>query len=272
MIIDNRWAEIIGYSPEELEPVTYEKLISLINPEDLELNKSLIKRHVSGNVEYYEGELRMTHKNGNWVWVSVHGKVLKWTFDKKPLVMFGTNIDISEKKLTEEKIIEASIRDPLTNVYNRRYIFDRLKEIKEKYKRKKEVFSVAIVDLDWFKRINDNYGHLAGDFILQEFTKELQNNFRFFDLIGRYGGEEFIIVMINCNKEFAASRIEKIKNNIEKKEFIFEKHLIKFTFSSGIADSEDFDNILLDKLIDKADKRLYHAKELGRNRVEYEDY
>jgi diguanylate cyclase (GGDEF)-like protein/PAS domain S-box-containing protein len=272
MIIDNRWAEIIGYSPEELEPVTYEKLISLINPEDLELNKSLIKRHVSGNVEYYEGELRMKHKNGNWIWISAHGKVLKWTFDKKPLVMFGTNIDISERKLIEAKMLEASIRDPLTNVYNRRYIFDRLKEIKEKYKRKKEIFSIAIADLDKFKRINDVYGHLAGDFILQEFTKELKNNFRFFDLVGRYGGEEFIIVMLGCTKEKASERIEKVKNIISNKKYIFERNSISFTFSCGVADSEEFEEIILDKFIDTADRRLYKAKKAGRNRVVCNDY
>ena len=271
MRIDKRWAEIIGYKPEEIEPMTYEKLISIINPEDLDRNKDLIRSHIFSNVEYYEGELRMKHKNGNWIWISVHGKVLKWTFDKKPLVMFGTNIDISERKLIEERIMEASIRDPLTNVYNRRYIFDRLKEIKEKYKRKKEIFSVAIADLDYFKRINDNYGHLAGDFILQEFTRELQKNFRFFDLIGRYGGEEFIIVMMGCSKEKAAARIEKIKNKIEKSIFSYENSLINFTFSCGVADSEDLEELILDKFIDRADKRLYKAKNMGRNRVEYTD-
>lgn len=269
MIIDKRWAEIIGYKPEEIEPITYGKLISMINPADLDRNKDLIRSHIFGNMEYYEGEIRMKHKNGNWIWISVHGKVLKWTFDKRPLVMFGTNIDISERKLIEERILEASIRDPLTNVYNRRYIFDRLKEIKEKYKRKKEVFSVAIVDLDYFKRINDNYGHLAGDFILQEFTKELQKNFRYFDLIGRYGGEEFIIVMVGCSKDKAALRIDKIKNTIEKSKFIYENSSISFTFSCGIADSEEFDELILDKFIDKADKRLYRAKSMGRNRIDY---
>jgi diguanylate cyclase (GGDEF)-like protein len=110
---------------------------------------------------------------------------------------------------------------------------------------------------------------MAGDFALQEFTKVIQRRLRSFDLLGRYGGEEFIIVMINCVKEDALKRVETILEEIRETTFEYNGNQINFTFTAGIANSNDFDfnNIALDKLLDTADKRLYKGKELGRNRI-----
>lgn len=266
---DEKWAEMLGYTLEEIRnssSITWE---NLAHPEDLEKGVGYTQKHFSGEIDHVEYECRVKHKNGQWVWMLTKGKILSWTDDGKPLLMFGINMDISERKTAEEKIIELSIRDPLTNVYNRRYIFERLGELKIKYKRIKEEFSIAILDIDYFKLINDNYGHVAGDYVLQEFTKSIQNNIRPFDLLGRYGGEEFIIVMVNCKKEIAYKRLEKILEKTRNSIFNFNDSAITLTFSAGIADSNDFDfnSISLDILIDTADKRLYKAKELGRNRV-----
>ena len=113
------------------------------------------------------------------------------------------------------------------------------------------------------------FGHMAGDFVLQEFTKLIQKRLRSFDLLGRYGGEEFIIVMVNCIKENALKRVESILEEIRETTFEYNYNQIKFTFTAGVADSNDFDfnSIALDKLLDTADKRLYRGKDLGRNRI-----
>ncbi len=267
--VDKKCAEMLGYSLEELNPEKLALWKILIHPEDSELTTKTIKKHLSGETEYYEHEYRLKHKNGDYIWILSRGKVLSWDKMQNPLFMFGTNMDITKRKVVEEKIKELSIRDPLTNIYNRRYIFDRLKEVKAKYKRHREDFSIVIIDLDYFKNINDSFGHMAGDFALQEFTKVIQRRLRSFDLLGRYGGEEFIIVMVNCVKEDALKRVETILEEIRETTFEYNGNQINFTFTAGIANSNDFDfnNIALDKLLDTADKRLYKGKELGRNRI-----
>lgn len=267
--IDKKCAEILGYSLEELSIVKLDLWTTLIYPEDLESTLKTVRKHLSGETEYYEHEYRLKHRNGEYVWILSRGKVLSWDKRKNPLFMFGTNMDITKRKMVEEKIKELSIRDPLTNIYNRRYIFDRLKEIKAKYRRHREEFSIIIIDLDYFKNVNDNFGHMAGDFVLQEFTKVIQKRLRLFDLLGRYGGEEFIIVMMNCIKGDALKRVETILKEIRGITFEYNDNKINITFTAGIVDSNDFDfdSIALDKLLDTADKRLYKGKELGRNRI-----
>lgn len=267
--IDKKLMEIIGYNENEYQIKSLQSLENLIHPNDLIYRKNSMTKHFLGETQYYEFEYRIQHKNGEWLWLLSRGKLITRTKDEKPLLMYGISMDISKRKMAEEKVIELSIRDPLTNVYNRRYIFERLEEIKFKYNRIKEEFSIAILDIDNFKIINDNFGHIAGDYILQEFTKNIQKNIRPFDLLGRYGGEEFIIIMVNCKKEIANKRLGKILEETRNTIFRFNDSAITLTFSAGIADSNDFDSniISLDALIDTADKRLYKAKESGRNRV-----
>ena len=268
-IFNERWAEIVGYTLDELKPINIDTWLKLIHPEDVEKSTNTLNAHFRGESNQYECEVRMKHKKGNWVWVLDKGKVLSFTPKGEALIMFGTHTDITERKAFERKIIEISIRDPLTNIYNRRHIFSRLNEIKAKYERDRVDFSIAILDIDYFKRVNDNFGHLAGDFVLQEFTKVLSKNIRPFDLLGRFGGEEFIIIMLNCKKDTASLRIEDILKIIRNTNFIYKNQRINFTFSAGISDSSDreFENLSLDRLIDNSDKKLYLAKHLGRNRV-----
>ena len=268
-IFNERWAEIVGYTLDELKPINIDTWLKFIHPEDVEKSTNTLNAHFRGESNQYECEVRMKHKKGNWVWVLDKGKVLSFTPKGEALIMFGTHTDITERKAFEREIIEISIRDPLTNIYNRRHIFSRLNEIKAKYERDKMDFSIAILDIDYFKRVNDNCGHLAGDFVLQEFTKIIGKNIRPFDLLGRFGGEEFIIIMLNCQKDTASLRIEDILKIIRNTNFIYRNQRINFTFSAGISDScdKEFENLNLDRFIDSADKKLYLAKKLGRNRI-----
>lgn len=268
-IFNERWAEIVGYTLDELKPINIDTWLKFIHPEDVEKSTNTLNAHFRGESNQYECEVRMKHKKGNWVWVLDKGKALSFTPKGEALIMFGTHTDITERKAFEREIIEISIRDPLTNIYNRRHIFSRLNEIKAKYERDKMDFSIAILDIDYFKRVNDNCGHLAGDFVLQEFTKIIGKNIRPFDLLGRFGGEEFIIIMLNCQKDTASLRIEDILKIIRNTNFIYRNQRINFTFSAGISDScdKEFENLNLDRFIDSADKKLYLAKKLGRNRI-----
>ncbi|MBS0299679.1 MAG: PAS domain S-box protein [Proteobacteria bacterium] len=107
VIFNQRWAEIIGYTLDELGPVSIETWLKYAHPDDLQQSKILLKDHFAGKIPYYECEARMRHKAGHWIWVLDRGKVLSWTTDGKPLMMFGTHQDITERKERETMLIEA---------------------------------------------------------------------------------------------------------------------------------------------------------------------
>jgi len=100
---NERWAEIIGYTLESLSPISIQTWIDFAHPDDLQVSNQLLQKHFAGETPYYQHEARMKHKDGHWVWVWDRGKVMEWTPDGKPLWMFGTHIDISERKQTEER-------------------------------------------------------------------------------------------------------------------------------------------------------------------------
>ncbi len=106
-VFNERWAEIVGYELEELAPVCIATWTRLVHPEDLSACETLLQRHFHGEIDYYECEARMRHKDGHWVWVLVNGRVITWTEDGKPLWMFGTHQDITSRKMAEMKAKEA---------------------------------------------------------------------------------------------------------------------------------------------------------------------
>ncbi|MFA6921900.1 MAG: CHASE domain-containing protein [Gallionella sp.] len=109
-VINRYWANIIGYEPEELGPVSVKNWIKLTHPDDMKLSCELLEKHFSGELSYYECEVRMLHRDGHWVWALDRGKVATWTQDKKPLMMFGTHQDITERKQAEAALRESESR------------------------------------------------------------------------------------------------------------------------------------------------------------------
>ena len=107
LVLNERWAEILGYTLAELEPVSIESWMRLAHPDDLKRSEDLLQQHFSGQLPFYEFEARMRHKLGHWIWVQDRGKVSTWTEDGKPLLMFGTHQDISERKAMEEQLHKA---------------------------------------------------------------------------------------------------------------------------------------------------------------------
>jgi PAS domain S-box-containing protein len=107
---NERWAEILGYTLEELEPVSIKTWMDLAHPEDLTQSEVLLNEHFEGRTDHYAFDARMKHKNGSWVWVYDRGKVIDWDKDGKPLIMYGTHTDITERKRAEEKLLESEQR------------------------------------------------------------------------------------------------------------------------------------------------------------------
>lgn len=207
LICNERWTQILGYTLKELEPITIETWRGLLHPEGRKNCEILLDDHLKKKSGIYEFEEKMKHKDGHWVWVHGRGKLIEWDAEGKPLMVFGTHADITEKKELEEKIIAVSIRDPLTNVYNRRYITNTFESIRTEYKELESCFSVIIIDLDFFKAVNDTYGHQAGDFILKEVSRIIGENFSPRDLLARWGGEEFLVILPMFSKNEAKKRL-----------------------------------------------------------------
>jgi PAS domain S-box-containing protein len=104
-IFNERWAEMIGYSLEEISPTTHDTWANFVHPDDLKISEAQLQKHFKGELDYYSCEARMQHKNGNWIWVLDRGKVTEWAGNGKPLIMYGTHQDITDRKLSEEKLI-----------------------------------------------------------------------------------------------------------------------------------------------------------------------
>ncbi len=207
---NERWAEIIGYTLEELAPTSIETWIRFAHPDDLAESDRRIKLHFEGAADFYECESRMLHKNGSWVWVLDRGKVIVRDEEGRPMMMYGSHIDITERRLLEERIRDHAIRDQLSGGYNRRMAFDRLNDAIAAYSRNGMGFCVSILDLDRFKPINDTYGHQTGDFVIKEFVRIAGETIGELGLLGRYGGDEFIVVSRGCAAPEMTSAMERI--------------------------------------------------------------
>lgn len=186
-------------------------------------------------------------------------------FDIKKIDIENYIINMNDvSKINEEMTIlkEKATFDQLTNIYNKCTLLNIGKEWL-KYRN----FSIIIIDIDLFKKVNDTYGHIYGDYILRDCSKILKNNLRKFDIIGRFGGEEFVLYIEDIDIE----NIENICNNLRKKienfEFKYDEISIKITASFGFTISEK--NLNFDDFFKSADKALYQAKESGRNKVCY---
>ncbi|MBF0566401.1 MAG: cache domain-containing protein [Nitrospirae bacterium] len=159
--------------------------------------------------------------------------------------------------------------DELTGMYNRRFGLKRLKEEEARQLRDNQQFSISLIDIDHFKRVNDTYGHQAGDEVLRRVSQLLYNEKRSEDIIIRYGGEEIILLLIGASPKEAALVVERIRAACEATPVVWNDALINVTFSAGIAGyREDARPDTIETLIERADQRLYLAKQNGRNRIE----
>lgn len=175
-------------------------------------------------------------------------------------------VQLNENESLRIQLQEQAIRDPLTGVFNRRYFAEALDKETARAVREGVPFSLIILDVDHFKKVNDTYGHKCGDLILQSLAKFLQENTRRSDIVCRYGGEEFVILMPDAALNDAHERAELFREQFEAAVEVYEGKQVKSTFSAGIA-SFPIHSKSGDTLLNMADMALYQSKEAGRNRV-----
>ncbi len=185
---------------------------------------------------------------------------ITWT-----LYIFSIELMNAEKKL---KFLAS--HDQLTSLLNRRAFIDFAEQELKWFKRTRRIFTVVLIDIDYFKRINDTYGHSAGDFVLSEFSSALRKNLRETDILARFGGEEFICLMPGIDSSSAYNIIDRIRGDKSNFQVRYRDSLIEYSFSAGVYSPDtDFENddLVFDHIFDKADSSLYTAKQSGRNRV-----
>ena len=176
-------------------------------------------------------------------------------------------VQLQSELLEAKKTLEIQSRtDPLTGVLNRRAILSHIGSELSRAKRDNTHISISMLDLDHFKKINDTFGHLAGDAVLRESMNRVEDAIRTYDAVGRFGGEEFIVVLPGAKQADAFTIAERIRLKINEKNADVDGVSIPFTTSQGVATCNGKSTV--DKLIAKADEALYRAKENGRNRVE----
>lgn len=164
--------------------------------------------------------------------------------------------------------LKMAVIDPLTGLYNRRYALQHLQAMSERALKENAPFSILMMDLDEFKIVNDRYGHAAGDEVLTEFSRRMQENVRGIDLVARIGGEEFFVAMPDTNTDQAVQVAERLREAMETRPFIIQGHNanINVTVSIGVAES-DPEMDAPDAILRNADAALYKAKNNGRNAV-----
>lgn len=409
------WAEMIGYTLEELQPTTIQTWINLAHPEDLEKSNLALNACFDGKAEFYDVECRMRHKNGDWVWVLDRGKIFTWTADGKPLMMYGTHTNITEQKQREEQLrrselafsntfhfagvgmaligidgswlkvnrklsailgysqtellqttfqkitfpedlekdlrlfdeviegkrnsyqvekryihkngsvvftllnvavirdkdgnaesfisqitditelrfaqdhikelldesekqnkllkdtqakleaananlLEQSIKDPLTELGNRRVLNTCLQKEMSRITRMRDGdLSIIILDVDLFKHYNDSFGHPEGDKVLKMLADRLKSTSRVYDVVTRFGGEEFAIVLPDTNSKTAMEVAERLRSSVVENTWPNSQ----ITISVGVCTW--IEGMTSDELIKFADNALYRAKRNGRN-------
>jgi two-component system cell cycle response regulator len=179
--------------------------------------------------------------------------------------LFGGELGSIEAQYHEE-IYRLTIIDGLTQVYNKRYLIEFVEREMARCSRHGRALSLVLFDIDHFKKINDTYGHLAGDYVLRELAAALKSRIRKEECFARYGGEEFCLVLPETGHENTVYLADKLRKIIEQHHFVFEGKRIPVTFSAGVADLEAAHDSAL-AFIKTADARLYEAKHAGRNQV-----
>ena len=184
--------------------------------------------------------------------------------EEEALGLLITFEDVTERELLKRQLIELANTDTLSGLYNRRKFRETAEAAYQRAVRYEEPMAVLMMDIDYFKRVNDNYGHFIGDAVIRSFSEILAEVFRETDIVGRMGGEEFAVVMLNSNGEQAFNKAEDFRKLIEKESMHFEKLQVSITISIGVAErKEDMANF--DILLNRADQSLYEAKNLKRN-------
>lgn len=229
---------------------------------DIINNLSMCRKKEEEKVEFlFELDEKFS---GKFIFIDTESRYKKDKFLYKAEMLLRQFIINYKNRTSFEEISRLANYDSLTGVYNRRY-FDQMALLNlEQSRRYKHSMTIAIFDIDYFKHINDNYGHHTGDQVLKGIGERIRKNIRETDIFARYGGEEFIICFTETDRDRAMSVCERIRKEIEAEDFIIERKKVGVTTTIGLAELNGIET--LDSLIKRADEALYQGKNTGKNK------
>lgn len=263
--VDERCLGILGYRPGEFE-LSWESWQALLHEDDLAALLPLVESSVFDQGQALDVEYRIRHRDGEWLWlfdrlivadVDEHGRTTR---------MVGLLQDITRRKQTELRMDYLVQHDELTGLLNRRGISGVAQRQHSLCQREQRPCAFAMADLDHFKRVNDELGHEAGDEVLRQVGKLLRDNLRQGDWVGRWGGEEFLLVMPLCDLPEATLGLERIRQAVAASPLMVEGRQVPITISMGVTISQVGEQDL-DEIVNRADRALYQAKADGRDRI-----
>lgn len=280
--VNPKFTQLTGYTYEEALGNNPRVLKSDLNPP--EIYPALWQTILNGNE--WRGEFINRKKNGE---LYSEAAIISPIIDSRGVIthFLAVKEDITQRKRSEEQmrylnemlqkqlteiqalqaiLQEQVIRDPLTGLYNRRYLYITLERELLRAAREGYPVGFVMIDIDHFKRVNDQYGHAAGDLVLRVLAEEMIKNTRASDIVCRYGGEEFLIVMFNAALSGVVSYAEKLCQALREREIEFGEVHFQVTLSAGIADYP-LHGETSELVLSAADKALYRAKNEGRDRV-----
>lgn len=248
---------ILGYTPNEAMALT---LYNIVHPDEQKATSKLFRQFLVDGISV-SLEFRCLDKSKNYIWIEVLLNRADSDYSDGNFATFSCR-DIDLRKKNEEIINNISLTDPLTGLKNRRFLDGVIEKEMARSTRYNLKMSIVIIDLDFFKHINDTYGHPAGDSVLIKVARVISETIRSSDIPARLGGEEFLILLPDTGLYGAFSVAEKIRKNIEATPHPEASFV---TASFGVA--ERYENEPVNDLYKRADNALYLAKERGRNRV-----
>ncbi|WP_440904771.1 diguanylate cyclase [Catenovulum sp. SX2] len=296
------WYRMLGYDVGVFRPdvFTWE---NIIHPDDLTRVLTHFEQYTQGQINTYQIEYRCKKADGSYIWIRDQGKVIERDENGEATRMIGAHLNIDEIKCLQSKLAEAqaslqlrkqnkldvlyqkksdelacqnrlleekvkefehiSLTDPLTDVGNRKFFEYTLKKELARAERYHFDISLVLFDVDFFKQVNDTYGHSEGDKILQVIAKTVSVNIREVDTLARWGGEEFVVILPELNEQQAYQVAEKLRQLLSEIEHSCQKCV---TCSFGLVVYQKGQSS--EELFVCADKALYLAKQSGRNRVE----
>jgi diguanylate cyclase (GGDEF)-like protein/PAS domain S-box-containing protein len=260
----------LGYEMSELpEKIGFDFFTDKLHPDDFKRVMDNMRSHLANKSDTYEVEYRIRTKSGEYVWYYDRGKVTERDENGKAIVVSGIVFDISKNKAMEDKLRKANeklsrlvITDELTGAFNRRYMLEKIDNEIKRYNRSKLDFSLIMLDIDRFKLVNDNFGHNVGDIALQKIVETINKRIRTTDILARWGGEEFVLLLPNTDTMSAKVLAENIRTEVS--DLVIEK-VGNITISLGVSNYSEGDST--DALIKKSDDLMYLAKSAGGNCV-----